>query len=194
MPPMAVELSARSRLTVLLEHFATIEDPRDVRRITHPLAEVLLLVVCGTIADCDDYEHIAAWGEAHVAFLRRHLPYDNGVPGGRWLTILMNRINPALFATAFTAWVRGTWPVRRAMAETLRPCRARSRIMTSSPRVTTGCSRDAGRHRGAWPAPPAPGGSPPGAGSRAGLGNFQPALPGRIHSAATLADHRRISG
>jgi len=112
MPPMAVELSARSRLTVLLEHFATIEDPRDVRRITHPLAEVLLLVVCGTIADCDDYEHIAAWGEAHVAFLRRHLPYDNGVPGGRWLTILMNRINPALFATAFTAWVRGTWPGR----------------------------------------------------------------------------------
>jgi len=40
---------------------------------------------------------------------------------------------------------------------------------------------------GHGPAPPAPGGSPPGAGSRAGLGNFQPALPGRIHSAATLA-------
>ena len=24
------------------------------------------LVVCGTIADCDDYDHIAAWGEAHL--------------------------------------------------------------------------------------------------------------------------------
>jgi predicted transposase YbfD/YdcC len=32
------------------------------------------------------------------------------VPGGRWLTILMNRIEPALFAAAFTAWVRETWP------------------------------------------------------------------------------------
>ena len=42
--------------------------------------------------------------------LRRHLPYRNGVPGGRWLTILMNRISPALFAAAFTAWVRATWP------------------------------------------------------------------------------------
>ena len=102
----------KSRLGLLLEHFATIDDPRDVRRIAYPLAEVLLLVVCGTMADCDDYDHIAAWGEAHLAFLRRHLPYEHGVPGGRWLTILMNRVNPALFSAAFTAWVRATWPDR----------------------------------------------------------------------------------
>jgi hypothetical protein len=86
------------------------DDPRNVWRISHPLAEILLLVVCGTIAGCDDYDHIAAWGEAHLAFLRRHLPYRNGVPGGRWLTILMNRINPSLFSAAFTAWMRSTGP------------------------------------------------------------------------------------
>jgi predicted transposase YbfD/YdcC len=102
----------KSRLGVLLDHFATIDDPRDVRRIAHPLAEVLLLVVCGTMADCDDYDHIAAWGDAHLDFLRRHLPYEHGIPGGRWLTILMNRINPALFSAAFTAWVCETWPER----------------------------------------------------------------------------------
>lgn len=106
------QVSEKSRLGVLLEHFATIDDPRDIRRIAHPLAEILLLVVCGTMADCDDYDHIAAWGEAHLDFLRRHLPYDHGVPGGRWLTILMNRINPALFSAAFTGWVRETWPNR----------------------------------------------------------------------------------
>jgi hypothetical protein len=49
-PPLAPD---KSRLAVLLEHFGTIEDPRDVRRILHPLSEVLLLVVCATIADCD---------------------------------------------------------------------------------------------------------------------------------------------
>lgn len=102
----------RSRLAALLEHFASIEDPRDVRRILHPLREVLLLVVCATIADCDDYDAIADWGAAHLDFLRQHLPYVHGVPGGRWLTILMNRINPALFSAAFTAWVRETWPDR----------------------------------------------------------------------------------
>lgn len=105
-------LPGRSRLAALLEHFAHIQDPRDVRRILHPLREVLLLVVCGTIADCDDYDAIADWSEAHLDFLRQHLPYTNGVPGGRWLTILMNRINPAVFSAAFTAWVRETWPDR----------------------------------------------------------------------------------
>jgi predicted transposase YbfD/YdcC len=102
----------KSRLRALLDHFALIEDPRDARRIAHPLAEVLLLVVCGTMADCDDYEAIATWGETHLHCLRRYLPYAYGVPGGRWLTLLMNRINPALFSSVFTAWVRQTWPER----------------------------------------------------------------------------------
>lgn len=90
---------------------SSIDGPRDVRRVLHPVREVLLLVVCGTIADCDDYDAIADWGEAHLGFLRQHLPYSH-VPGGRWLTILMNRINPTLFSATFTAWVRETWPDR----------------------------------------------------------------------------------
>lgn len=115
MSPAVTPRSDKSRLAILLEHFAQIEDPRDVRRILHPLCEILLLVVCATIADCDDYDHIAAWGEAHLDFLRRYAPFEHGVPGGRWLTILMNRINPALFQGAFTAWVRQSWPDRPDM-------------------------------------------------------------------------------
>jgi hypothetical protein len=72
---------------------------------------VVLLVVCGTVADCDDYEGIE-WGGSHLAFLRCFLPYHHGVPGARWMTILMNRIDPALFSAAFTAWVRESWPAR----------------------------------------------------------------------------------
>jgi predicted transposase YbfD/YdcC len=102
----------KSRLRALLDHLSVIEDPREPWRVAHPLPEVLLLVVCGTIADCDDYQGIAAWGKAHLAFLRRFLPYHHGVPGARWLTILMNRIDPELFSSAFTAWVRETWPDR----------------------------------------------------------------------------------
>lgn len=100
----------KPRLKALLEHFSSIEDPREPWRVAHPLPEVLLLVVCGTICDCDDYDGIAEWGAAHLDVLRRYLPYHHGVPGGRWLTLLMNRIDPRLFSDAFTAWVRETWP------------------------------------------------------------------------------------
>jgi predicted transposase YbfD/YdcC len=101
---------ARSRAAVLLKHLSDVPDPRDPRRVAHPLPEVLLLVVCGTICDCDDYEAIADWGEAHLATLRRFLPYHFGVPCGRWLTILMNRVPRGLFAQAFTDFVREAFP------------------------------------------------------------------------------------
>ena len=56
--------SAKPRLAILLEHFSVIEDPRDCWRVAHPLPEVLLLVVCATIASCDDFDDISAWGES----------------------------------------------------------------------------------------------------------------------------------
>lgn len=112
MPLTASAFGEKSRLRALLEHFSVIEDPREPWKVAHPLPEVLLLVVCGTIADCDDYEHIAAWGDAHLAFLREMLPYHHGVPSGRWLTLLMNRIDPGLFSACFTGWVREMWPDR----------------------------------------------------------------------------------
>lgn len=102
----------RSSVKALLVHLGEIDDPRDPWRVAHPLSEVLLLVVCATVCDCDDYDAIADWGEANLAMLRRHLPYHHGVPGGRWLTLLMNRIDPNLFAQVFADWVRATWPER----------------------------------------------------------------------------------
>ena len=100
--------SEKSRLRALLDHFSIIEDPRQSWRVAYPLPEVLLLVVCGTMADCDDFDGIALWGEKHFTFLRRYLPFHYGVPGGRWLNLLMNQIDPALFSAAFSAWVRET--------------------------------------------------------------------------------------
>jgi len=96
----------KPRLRSLLDHFAVIEDPREQWRVAHPLPEVLLLVVCASIASCDDFDDIAAWGETHLAFLRRFLPYHHGVPGARWLNILLNRLDPDLFSDCFMAWAR----------------------------------------------------------------------------------------
>lgn len=94
----------KPRLRLLLDHFSLIEDDREGWRVAHPLPEVLLLVVCGTIAAGDDFEDIADWSEDNLAFLRRFLPYHHGVPGARWLRMLMNRIDPVLFADCFQSW------------------------------------------------------------------------------------------
>lgn len=106
------EFGERSRLRVLLDHLSVIEDGGEAHRVAYPLAELLLLAVCGTIVDCDDYDAIADWGEDHLEFLRRCLPFHHGVPTGCWLTIMMNRVNPALFSACFSDWVRACWPDR----------------------------------------------------------------------------------
>lgn len=100
----------KARLGALLGHFAVSDDLHDLQRIAHQLTEALIFVVSGTVADCDDYDHIAAWGEALLGFPRRHLVYGRGLLSGRWLTILMNRIKAVLFFPAVTAWMREAWP------------------------------------------------------------------------------------
>ena len=49
-------ITAKPRLASLLDHFSVIEDPRECWCVVHPLPEVLLLVVCATIASCDDFD------------------------------------------------------------------------------------------------------------------------------------------
>jgi predicted transposase YbfD/YdcC len=102
----------RSRLGLLLQHFSELEDDREPWRVMYPLKEVLLLVTCATIASCDDFDDIVAWGEHHLDFLRRFSAFHHGIPCERWLRSLVNRIDPALFGRCFEAWVASLWPQR----------------------------------------------------------------------------------
>ena len=110
MDALPYEPARRSGLRLLLDHFSRIEDKRSPESVAHKLNEVLLVCVCATIAECDSFEAISDWGQAHLEFLRRFLPFHWGVPSGRWLNIMMNRIDPGLFAACFMDWVRACWP------------------------------------------------------------------------------------
>ena len=104
--------SPRARLALLLRHFSEIEDDREPARVMYPLQEVLFLVTCATIASCDDFDDIVEWGEHHLDFLRRFSPFHFGIPCARWLRILVNRIDPTLFALCFQSWIAALWPGR----------------------------------------------------------------------------------
>jgi predicted transposase YbfD/YdcC len=95
-----------------LKHFSQIDDGREPWRVVYPLAEVLLLLTCATIASCDDFEDIVAWGEHHLDFLRRFSPFHFGIPCARWLRTLINRVDPVLFGRCFESWITALWPDR----------------------------------------------------------------------------------
>jgi predicted transposase YbfD/YdcC len=99
-----------SKLGALLEHFGTIEDPREPPKVRYPLREVLFLVVAATIADSEDYDEIALWGKSHLSFLRRFSEFHFGTPCADWLRVVMNRIDPDLFSACFCDWARELRP------------------------------------------------------------------------------------
>jgi len=102
----------RARLGLLLHHFSELGDDRESWRVMYPLREVLLLVTCATIASCDDFDDIVAWGKHHLAFLRRFSEFHHGIPCERWLRHLVNRIDPILFGRCFNSWIAALWPNR----------------------------------------------------------------------------------
>src|SRR5260370_25076940 len=98
---IADEETPRARLALLLEHFAELGDDREPWRVMYPLKEVLLLVTCATIASCDDFDDIVAWGKHHLAFLRPFSEFHYGIPCQRSLRPLVNPLDPPPRARSF---------------------------------------------------------------------------------------------
>ena len=107
---MPASTTARSEPTspegiALLRHFARLDDPRQSAKVMYPLEEIVLLVVCATIADCDDNVEVCEWGGHHLDFLRRFLPFRDGIPSHDTLGDVLNAIDPDLFEQCFLDWI-----------------------------------------------------------------------------------------
>ncbi len=93
--------------TSLLERFAVLEDRRQAAKVLYPLPEILILLLSATLAGADDCVEIELWGREQLAFLRRFLPYKQGIPSHDTLTGVLAALDPALFKACFVSWVEG---------------------------------------------------------------------------------------
>src|SRR5580693_8584112 len=100
-------MSHPSRSASILEHFSALSDPRQHWRVLYPLPEILLLVLCATLAGMEDFVEIRLWADQRLDFLRRFLPYERGVPSHDTLSDVRNALDPELFKACFLAWVEG---------------------------------------------------------------------------------------
>jgi predicted transposase YbfD/YdcC len=90
---------------LLIDQFAALEDPRQSWKVLFPLPEILLVVLCGTLAGAEDFVEIRRWGQMHEACLRGLLPFEAGIPSHDTLNDVLNTVDGTLFAQCFTAWV-----------------------------------------------------------------------------------------
>jgi hypothetical protein len=89
-----------------LDYFEGLEDPRINRQKLHPMNEILLLALCGIICGCDGWIDIEAFGKAKQDFLRKYLPYENGIPSDDTLRRFFRALDPAQFQERFMEWAK----------------------------------------------------------------------------------------
>ena len=91
----------------LLNHFSALEDPRQAWKVVYPLPEILLIVLCGTLAGAEDFVEIERWAAKKLDFLRRLLPFERGIPAHDTLNDVMNALPAEAFSDCFVSWVAG---------------------------------------------------------------------------------------
>jgi len=107
----------RSSLS-LIDHFAALDDPRQSGKVLYPLPEILLVVLCGTLAGAEDFVEMRRWAGVNHAFLQCFLPYEGGIPSHDTLNDVINAIDGDLFSQCFSDWVDG---LRETMADADEP-------------------------------------------------------------------------
>ena len=96
--------------TPMLQEFEALEDPRQSARCLYPLQEMLLVALCAVCSDADDWVHVAEWGRYKLAWLRKWLPFEQGVASHDTFSRLFGLLDPKVFEACFVRWMQRLSP------------------------------------------------------------------------------------
>jgi predicted transposase YbfD/YdcC len=85
-----------------------VPDHRIVGMTTYPLGEILLATLVGVVCGADDWEGVETIGEAALEWLRRFLPFVNGVPKAQTFRKVFRLIDKQALAECFAAWAQSS--------------------------------------------------------------------------------------
>lgn len=87
-------------------YFRRLKDPRVVGRSRHLLVDIIVLAICGVIADCDDWSETVLFAQKRLTWFRRFLQLPNGVPSRDTFERVFDKLDPRAFQSCCLAWLR----------------------------------------------------------------------------------------
>jgi predicted transposase YbfD/YdcC len=88
------------------EHFEKVTDPRANRGRNYPLVEMVFVALCGAICDCNSWVDVQTFGRAKLAWFRKFLPFERGIPSHDTFTEVFARLDTIEFYAALESWTR----------------------------------------------------------------------------------------
>ncbi len=86
-------------------HFRKVKDPRINRHKRHQLLDIIVIALCAVLCGAKDWQQIVTFGTERLAWLRRFLKLDHGIPSHDTFERVFDRIDPAAFQQSFQQWV-----------------------------------------------------------------------------------------
>ena len=90
----------------IIEAFGSIYDPRREHKKLYSLIEIIFLTISAVVSGADHFTEIQQFGDNNLDWLRKFLPYKNGIPSHDCLGYFFTQINPKEFKRCFAEWVK----------------------------------------------------------------------------------------
>jgi predicted transposase YbfD/YdcC len=102
--------------------FDDLEDPRS-RNCPHPLDELLFVAISAITSGAEDWVTVTKWARFKLDWLRRYLPFDNGIASHDTFSRVFALLDAQRFESCFIGWMQQLCP---SLAGTLIPIDGKS--------------------------------------------------------------------
>jgi predicted transposase YbfD/YdcC len=97
---------AITRVGSIRKHFRALQDPRVTGRTSHRLFDIIVMAICGVIANCDDWGDIALFAQQRQAWFKRFLRLPHGVPSHDTFERVFAALDHQVFERCCLTWLR----------------------------------------------------------------------------------------
>ena len=101
-------------MSSVIDRLNQFNDPRDSKKVTHPLSTVLFISICAIFCGANGWEEIVLWAEIHEEWLSKYVDMSHGIPSYSTIRRIFMIVNPACWGQLIQTTVLSHHPDKKS--------------------------------------------------------------------------------